>query len=121
MKKLTLSIGLLAGILTSNAQDTTCMYFNKERVIEFNYKTNEIINDTLQTEKYFDIKVKHGDVLCLDLNDETFRMRKVIITCLDGVKQTRVLDSKDDIYYTPLGVVKVSVGKPKLIFLGCYR
>jgi len=119
MKKLTLSIGLLAGILTSNAQDTVCTYFNGKTVHEFDYQTSEIINTVENEEKYYDINLKHGEVLCLDLNDEKFRMRKVILTFFDKSTVTQVLDSKDDVYFTPLGVVKVSVGRPRILFLGC--
>ena len=119
MKKLTLSVGLLAGILTSNAQDTTCTYFSGKTVHEFNYQTNEIINTIENKSKYYDIYIKYGDVLCLDLSDKKFRMRKVITTFFDGSTSTQVLNSKDDVYYTPFGVVKVSVGKPRVLFLGC--
>ena len=43
MKKLTLSIGLVAAILSAKAQDTTCTYFQGKRVIEFDYQTSEIL------------------------------------------------------------------------------
>tara|TARA_R100001510_G_C7631042_1_gene189895 strand:+ start:505 stop:867 length:363 start_codon:yes stop_codon:yes gene_type:complete len=119
MKKLTLSVGLLAGILTSNAQDTTCTYFSGNIVHEFNYQTNEIIKTVENESKYYDIHIKYGDVLCLDLSDKKLRMRKVILTFFDGQTLVEVLDSKDDVYYTPFGVVKVSVGKPRTFFLGC--
>ena len=55
MKKLTLSVGLLMGILSANAQDTTCTYFTGKRVIEFNYYTSEILYETEQNSKYFKI------------------------------------------------------------------
>ena len=38
MKKLTLSIGLVAVILSAKAQDTICTYFQGKEVLEFNYK-----------------------------------------------------------------------------------
>jgi len=116
MKKLTLSVGLLAGILTSSAQDTTCTYFYKKRVIEFNYQTSEILLDTVHEKGFYEIPIKYGNVLCLDLNDEALRMRKVIIEYFDGEKVQNVLDN---IYYTKPGVVKVYVGRPRIIFLGC--
>ena len=119
MKKITLSIGLLAGILSSNAQDTTCFYFSKKRVIEFDYYKSEILKDTLQTEKYFDIIIGSNTVLCLDLNDEKNRLRKVISTCNDGNTQVDIFNSKDNVYYSPEGIVKVSVGRPRILFLGC--
>ena len=115
MKKLTLSIALVAGIMSAKAQDTTCTMFQKERVLEFDYQTSEIIYEVEQRTKYFDIEVKYGDVLCLDLSDNKNRTRKVIITYFDGETRTDILDSKDNVYFSPQGTTKVSVGKPKFI------
>ena len=118
MKKLTLSIGLVAAILSAKAQDTTCTYFQGKRVIEFDYQTSEIIYEVEQNTKYYDIIVKYGDVLCLDLSDKKNRLRKVIITHFDGETRTDILDSKDNVYYSPQGTTKVSVGKSKIIIAG---
>ena len=114
MKKLTLSIGLVAAILSAKAQDTTCMYFTGKEVYEFDYKMDTILWWKKQTTKFYDIKVEYGDVLCLDLSDKKNRVRKVITTFFDGTTRQDILDSKDDVYFTPRGVIKVSVGKPKL-------
>ena len=118
MKKITLSIGLVAAILSAKAQDTTCTYFKGERVIEFDYQTSEILYEVEQKTRYYDIEVKYGDVLCLDLSDNKNRLRKVIITYFNGRTRTDVLDSKDNIYYSPPGTTKVSVGKSKIIIAG---
>ena len=115
MKKLTLTIGLVAAILSAKAQDTTCTYFKGKRVIEFDYQTSEIIYETKQYDKFYDITVKYGDVLCLDLSDDKNRTRKVIVTFFDGSTQKNILDSKNDVYYSPQGATKVSVGRPKLV------
>ena len=114
MKKITLSIGLVAAILSAKAQDTTCTYFTGKRVIEFDYKMDTILYEQEQTTKFFDIKVRYGNVLCLDLSDHKNRVRKVITTFFDGTTRKDILDSKDEVYYTPKGTVKVLVGKPKL-------
>ena len=114
MKKLTLSIGLVAAILSTKAQDTTCTYFKGKRVVEFNYQTSEILYEVEQNNKYYDIEVKYGNVLCLDLSDDKNRVRKVITTFFDGGTMVDVLDSKNDVYYSPRGTTKVSVGKPRL-------
>ena len=114
MKKLTLSIGLVAAILSAKAQDTTCTYFTGKRVIEFDYQMDTILYEQKQTNKFFDIEVKYGNVLCLDLSDHKNRVRKVITTFFDGTTRQDILDSKDEVYYTPRGVTKVSVGKPRL-------
>ena len=113
MKKITLSVGLLAAIMSVKAQDTTCTYFKGKRVIEFNYQTSEIIYEVEQNSRFYDINVKYGDVLCLDLSDEKNRTRKVITTFFDGDTVVDVLDSKDNVYYSPQGATKVSVGKPR--------
>jgi len=114
MKKLTLSIGLVAAILSAKAQDTTCTYFKGKEVYEFDYQMDTILWWEEQTTKFYDIEVKYGNVLCLDLSDKKNRTRKVITTFFDGTKRQDILDSKDEVYYTPRGVVKVSVGRPRL-------
>ena len=114
MKKLTLSIGLVAAILSAKAQDTTCTYFRGKRVIEFDYQTSEILYEVEQTNKFYDVEVKYGNVLCLDLSDKKNRVRKVITTFFDGSTREDVLDSKDYVYYSPQGTTKVSVGRPRL-------
>jgi len=95
------------------AQDTTCTYFAGKEVYEFNYYTNEIIGFTEQNSKYYEINLTYGDVLCLDFSDEKNRTRKVITTFFDGSTNEQVLDSKNNVYYSPRGTVKVLVGKPK--------
>ena len=117
MKKITLSIGLLAGILTSNAQDTTCVMIRPNEVINFNYQTNEII-DRYDNKNTIFIEIGYQEIVCLHLFDEKLRVRKIITTFFDGTTQQDVLDSKDNIYYSPRGAVKVSVGKPKFIIAG---
>ena len=114
MKKLTLSIGLVAAILSAKAQDTTCTYFTGKEVYEFDYQMDTILYWEEQTTKFYDIEVKYGNTLCLDLSDEKNRVRKVITTFFDGTTRQDILDSKDEVYFTPRGTVKVSVGKPKL-------
>ena len=114
MKKLTLSIGLVAAILSAKAQDTTCTYFSGKKVIEFNYYTSEVLYKAKYNSKYYDIEVKYGDVLCLDLSDDKRRVRKVITTFFDGSSTTQILNSKHKVYYSPQGATKISVGKPRL-------
>ena len=114
MKKLTLSIGLVAAILSTKAQDTTCTYFKGKRVIEFDYQTNEIMYEVEQKTRYYDIEIKYGNVLCLDLSDYKSKVRKVITTFFDGSTREDILDSKNYIYFTPRGTSKVSVSKPRL-------
>ena len=124
MKKITLSVGLVAAILSAKAQDTTCTYFTGKKVYEFDYQMDTIlysvdfeVGGELQVEdigKFYEIPIEYGDVLCLDLSDEKDRVRKVITTFFDGTTREDILDSKNEVYYSPRGVVKVSVSKPKL-------
>jgi hypothetical protein len=124
MKKLTLSVGLLAAILSTKAQDTTCTYFTGKQVYEFDYQMDTIlysvdfkVGSELQVKnigKFYEIPVEYGNILCLDLSDNKNRVRKVITTFFDGTTRQDILDSKDEVYFTPRGTVKVSVGKPKL-------
>ena len=44
MKKITLSVALLASVLTAKAQDTICTMVKTDQVLEFNYQTSEIID-----------------------------------------------------------------------------
>ena len=91
MKKLTLSIGLVAAILSAKAQDTTCTYFKGKKVYEFDYQMDTILHEQEQTTKFFDIEVKYGNTLCLDLSDDNNRVRKVITTFFDGTKRQDIL------------------------------
>jgi hypothetical protein len=120
MKKLTISIGLVAAILSAKAQDTICTYFTGKKVVEFDYKMDTIISIAEQKTKFYNIKVNHGDVLCLDLSDNKAKVRKVITTFSNGEITTQVLDSENNVYYSPQDVTKVSVGKPKRIIIGNY-
>ena len=114
MKKLTLSVGLLMGVMSMKAQDTACTYFVGKRVIEFDYYMDTILYEKVHDSKYYEINLKYGDVLCLDFSDEKLRTRKVLTTFFDGSTNEQVLDSKNNVYYSPRGTVKVLVGEPKL-------
>ena len=120
MKKITISIALLASVLALKAQDTTCTYFMDKEVVEFNYYTSEALSREIQQTKYYDIEVKYGDVLCLDLSDTKRRVRNVITTFFDGTTNKQILKSNDYVYYSPKGASKVSVGRPRTILLQRY-
>ena len=116
MKKITLSIALLATMLTAKAQDTTCTMVTLDEVLEFNYQTSEIIEREDYKGTVF-LEVDYREVLCLHLFDEKLRVRKVIITYPDGEQVVEVLDSKDNVYYSPIGPVTIEVKRPKLMLL----
>ena len=112
MRRILILLLVLIG-LQLQAQDTTCTYFKGKEVYEFDYQMDTILWWCEQTTKFYDIEVKYGNVLCLDLSDDKPRVRKVITTFFDGTTREDILDSKDEVYYTPQGVTKVSVGKPR--------
>ena len=115
MKKLMLCSILSILFINSYSQDTACTYFTEERVIEFDYQTNEILYEVEQKSKYYDIKVKYGDVLCLDLSDEKKRYRKIITTFPDGEKITQILNSQQEVYYWGFGPYTIQVGRPTIL------
>jgi len=114
MKKLMLFTILSTLFINSYSQDTTCTYFTGERVVEFDYQTSEIIYEVEQEERFYEIEITYGNVLCLDLSDHKKRFRKVITEYFDGEVIEQFLDSKDEVYYSPQGAVKISVGRPTI-------
>ena len=94
MKKLTLSIGLLAAIMTSNAQDTLKYVIDTKQSYEFE---------------------ACDKVLHLHLNDKKNRLREVLLFYPDGEVYRHIFDSKDN-YYLFEKNVKVIVSKPKFMF-----
>jgi hypothetical protein len=115
MKKLMLCSILSILFINSYSQDTICTYFTGERVIEFDCQTSEIISETGMEGKSYVIDVGYREVLCLDLSDGKKRFRKVITTYDDGDKTTQMPDSKDDIYYSPVGPIRIEVRRPAIL------
>ena len=116
MKKVTLSVALLASVLTAKAQDTICTMVRPHEVVEFNYQTNNIVS-RYNNKKTAIIEIGYQEILCLHLYDKKARVRKVITTLANGETIVDVLDSKDNVYYSPLGASKVEIRKPKLMVL----
>ena len=112
MKKITLSIGLVAAMFTAKSQDTLCTYFTGDHVFHVDYQQDTILSHEWIKAGFYEVNIKYGDILRLDLNDKKSRIRKVITTLFDGSTRTDILNSEDDIYFTPRGTVKVLVGKP---------
>ena len=108
MKKITLSVALLASVLTAKAQDTICTMVKTDQVLEFNYKTSEVVNREYYSGIVF-IEVKDGEVLCLHLYDKVKRKRKVTTTYPNGEQVVQKLQSKDNVYFTKIGPLTVDV------------
>jgi hypothetical protein len=113
MKKLTLSIALAVGIMSAKAQDTTCTYFVGNVVYEFNYQTSEIIYEKTHNSGLYSIKVKDGDVLCLDFSDTIPCTRKVVTTYSDGEEDIVHLNANEKTYYSQDSILRVQVGRPE--------
>jgi hypothetical protein len=113
MKKITLSIALAVGIMSAKAQDTTCTYFVGNIVYEFNYRTSEIIYEKTHNSGLYSIKVKDGDVLCLDFSDTIPCTRKVVSTYSDGEEDIVYLNANSKVYYSQDSILRVQVGIPK--------
>ena len=111
MKKLTLSIGLLAGILTSNAQDTTCFLFKDSLVYSFDAK-NELKITKKFKEQFYNIKVNKKNILGVDLYDEKVCVRLITLIYKDNSQETFLLDSFDKTYYFGPNVQQVKVSLP---------
>jgi hypothetical protein len=114
MKKLTLSIALAAGIMSAKAQDTTCTYFVGNIVYEFNYQTSEIISEDIHNSGLYTIRVKEGDVLCLDFSDTIPCTRKVISTYSNGEENIVHLNANERTYYSQNSILRVQIGVAKL-------
>ena len=114
MKKLTLSIALAAGIMSAKAQDTTCTYFVGNEVYEFNYQTSEIIGEDIHNSGLYTIRVKEGDVLCLDLSDTVPCTRKVVTTYSNGEEDIVYLNANQKTYYSQDSILRVQIGVAKL-------
>ena len=108
MKKITLSVALLASVLTARAQDTICTMVKMDEVIEFEFKTSEIISREDYKGIVF-IEVKDGEVLCLHLYDKIKRKRKVTITYPNGEQVVQRLDSESNVYFSQIGPITVDV------------
>ena len=111
MKKLTLSIGLLAGILTSNAQDTTCFLFKDSLVYIFDNK-NKLKNTKKFKEQFYTIKANKNNILGVDLYDEKVCVRLITVIYKDNSYKTFLSDSFDKTYYFDPNVLQVKVSLP---------
>jgi hypothetical protein len=111
MKKLTLSIGLLAGILTSNAQDTTCFLFKDSLVYSFDNK-NYLKSTKKFKEQFYTIKVNEKNVLGVDLYDEKVCVRLITVIYKDNSHKNFLSDSFDTTYYFGPNVQQVRVSLP---------
>ena len=114
MRYLTLYSLFTAFALNAYAQDTICTMIQSDRVIEFNYYTNNVINVAPIEGSYF-INVREGEVLVLHLYDKMNALRNIITTFPDNSQLNDIFSSKSNVYYSPLGPVIIEIKKPKIL------
>jgi hypothetical protein len=99
MKKLKLSVIALSLALNSFSQinDTTYTMLMKKVVLEFDYKTTDVLS-------YEEVNGK-------------VTVRKVIFEYANGKYVKKILDSKDNIYFSEEGPLKITIGPARLMIL----
>ena len=120
MKKLTLSIGLLAGVLTGNAQDTITKGFKGNYVYTFETPTSSefaMSKISEQTTRY-EVKLNKNEVFLLDLYDDSTYYRKVYTVYSDGYVHSQKLQCDksyifESLYEVDFQIVSVLVSKAK--------
>ena len=108
MKKITLSIGLIASVLCSNAQDTSKIAIKGNTVFEWNYKTGHLIREYKYKKSFF-TQINENNVLNLWLYDKIDRNRVVITTYPNGKTSIDTLKSKDNMYFSKLGPFRIEI------------
>jgi|TARA_R110000787_G_scaffold24813_1_gene69937 hypothetical protein len=103
MKKLALSIGLVAAILSAKAQDTTCTVVSQDKIYEFQYRPTKLL-DKRDYEGYVYLGVKENEVLCLHLYDKQPAQRKVFVYLPSNEGETQkvisyTFDSESNLYF----------------------
>ena len=111
MKKITLSIGLVAAILSAKSQATLNYMVTQTTVLQ---RFTDKITDYKHNDSIF-FDVKENECITLHLYDKKLRTRKFITTYNNGKVTINILDSKDNLYLSPLGPFKLEIGKPKFI------
>ena len=111
-----LTIAMLLTSLASYAQDTLCVMVCLDRVLHFDYSTNEIIGKEY-THDEVEIKVKDNEVLVLHFFDGKRRFRDVTIVFDDEDHTHDTFKTKDKVLYSssewPSFVVNISEARRK--------
>tara|TARA_R100000005_G_C4980043_1_gene190055 strand:+ start:967 stop:1323 length:357 start_codon:yes stop_codon:yes gene_type:complete len=109
MKKLTLSIGLLAGILSSNAQDTTrTVAISDNHVFEWKYKHFVLLKEYV-AECPITIKLDKNEVIELWLYQNKGKKLQLLTTFYDGKTRKDTLKAINNKYFTLPNTKEVEV------------
>jgi len=108
-----LTIAFMLVCATISAQDTLCVMITPDEVITFDFQTSTVTNRVL-AEGITRLRVEPGEVMCLHLLDEKRRFRHVTTFYDDGDHSHEVFESKDNVYFSPLGYgLNIEVGESK--------
>jgi len=97
-----LTIAFMLVCATISAQDTLCVMITLDEVIDFDFDSSEVIGRAPLTD-VTTLRVDSGEVLCLHLYDDKRRFRDVTTFYDDGDHTHDTFESKDDVYFSPLG------------------
>ena len=97
-----LTIAFMLVCATISAQDTLCVMITLDEVIDFDFDSSEVIGRAPLTD-VTTLRVDSGEVMCLHLYDDKRRFRDVTVFYDDGDHTHNTFESKDDVYFSPLG------------------
>ena len=102
-------------MLTAKSQDTLHYSINKTTVYQwFNDEIDiRVSRYEHNNDIYFDVKT--NEILKLHLYDNKLRTRKFTTTYPNGNVTINILDSKNNVYFSPLGPIKIEIGNAKFI------
>jgi len=108
MKKITLTIGLVAAMLSTKAQDTTDVVVTKTKVYYFERGTTNCTKQYAHNNNIV-FYASEYEVIQFHLLDNKLRTRKVFITYPNGEVVYKILDSKNNVYVTKTGPLKLVI------------
>ena len=97
-----LTIAFILVCATISAQDTLCVMITLDEVIDFDFDSSEVIGRAPLTD-VTTLRVDSGEVMCIHLYDDKRRFRDVTVFYDDGDHTHDTFESKDDVYFSPLG------------------
>lgn len=97
-----------------SAQDTLCVMLTQKEVIYFDFKSSEILSES-EHPSNVTLSIEKGQVLCLHLYDEDYRVRDVVTTFDDGSHRHDLFESKDNVFFSDLswGSFEINVSESK--------
>ena len=108
-----LTIEFMFVCATISAQDTLCVMITLDEVIDFDFDSSEVIGRAPLTD-VTTLRVDSGEVMCLHLYDDKRRFRDVTTFYDDGDHTHDVFESKDDVYFSPLGFgMSIEIGNAR--------